>query len=332
MENKLRRVCIAGTGAFLPENVVTNAMIEARGVDTSHEWIVERTGIHERRMVTPGTGVSDLGAPASRQALEAAGIRADQLDAIVFATTTPDHVTPPASSMLQREIGAEKAAAFDVSAGCSGFVVGFDVGRAMVASGPFENVLVVGGDVMSAIIDPLQRDTCIIFGDGAGAVLLRPSAEGDGEVLRTTLGGQGEYDVMHMKAGGSKYPATAKTVAAREHFFHMEGRKVYKFAVNKIVELVREVLDETGYDLADVACFVPHQMNQLILESAFVRNLGVPWEKVVVNLNRYGNTTAGTVPIALDEAVRDGRIKRGDLVVMLAVGAGLSWGAALVRY
>ncbi len=327
-----RKVCIAGTGTGLPEKVITNDMIAARGVDTSDEWIVQRTGIRERRMVEPGTPVSALGAPAARQAMDAAGVQPGEIDAIVFATTTPDQITPPASSILQREIGADNAAAFDLSAGCSGFVVGLDVGRALVASGPYRNVLVVGGDIMSAVIDPMQRDTCIIFGDGAGAAVLREPREGEGEILKTVLGAQCDDEVMYLKAGGSKLPASAKTVAAGEHYFQMQGRRVYKFAVKKLAELVEEAVAGTGYEVSDVDWFVPHQMNQLILDSAFVKHLGVPWERVIVNLDRYGNTTAGTVPIALDEAVRDGRLQRGQLAVLVAVGAGLSWGAALIRY
>jgi 3-oxoacyl-[acyl-carrier-protein] synthase-3 len=331
-ETRIQPVRIAGTGHFVPEGRLTNAMLEARGIGTTESWIAERTGIQERRIVEPGTPVSALALPASREALKVAGVEPEAVEAIVFGTSTPDHISPPSACMLQRSLGATNAAAFDVIAGCSGFVVCLDLAVSMVASRRYRNVLVIGADVMSAIINPKQRETCIIFGDGAGAALVQAAEPGEGSILKSILGAEGNDEVMYVRAGGSRYPASAETLAAEEHYFQMSGRKVYKFAVKKVASLVEEVLEGTGYGLDDVDWFVPHQMNELILKNAFREKLGVPWEKVVINLDKYGNTTAGTVPIALDEAVRDGRIKPGDLVVLVVVGAGLSWGATLLRY
>ena len=328
----VKRVRIAGTGAFLPEDRLTNAMLEARGIGTTEEWILERTGIHERRVVKPGTAVSEMTLPAARQALEAAGLGPDELDAIVFGTSTPDSISPPSACMLQRYLEATNAAAFDVIAGCSGFVVGLDLARAMVASGQYQNVLVVGADVMTSVVNPLQRDICVIFGDGAGAAVLQPAEAGEGEILACKLGAQGDNEIMYVKSGGSRFPTSQETVANDEQYFQMAGRRVYRFAVKKIESLVRELLESEGYTLDDVDWFVPHQMNELILRNAFIDQLKVPWDKVVINLDKYGNTTAGTIPIALDEAIRDGRIQRGQLVLMVVVGAGLSWGTALIRY
>lgn len=328
----VNRVRIAGTGAFLPETRLTNAILEARGIGTTEEWILERTGIRERRMVEPGTPVSEVARPAAESALEAAGIGAEDVDAIIFGTSTPDSICPPSACMLQRDMSATNAAAFDLIAGCSGFVVGLDVGRAMVGSGRYRNVLVVGADVMTSVVNPMQREVCVIFGDGAGAAVLQAASDDQGEIINSILGAQGDNEIMYVKSGGSRYPTSAETVANEEHYFQMAGRRVYKFAVKKIETLVHDVLAGTEYRLADVDWFVPHQMNELILRNAFSEQLQVPWERVVVNLDKYGNTTAGTVPIALDEAVRDGRIKRGDLIMMVVVGAGLSWGVALVRY
>jgi 3-oxoacyl-[acyl-carrier-protein] synthase-3 len=328
----VKRIRIAGTGAFLPETRLTNAMLEARGIGTTEDWIIERTGIRERRIVEPGTPVSAVALPASRQALEAAAIGPEDVDAIVFATSTPDSISPPSACMLQRDLGATNAAAFDVIAGCSGFVISLDIGRAMVASGQCRNVLSIGADVMTSVVNPKQRDVCIIFGDGAGAAVLQAATDDQGAIINSILGAQGDNELMYVKAGGSRHPTSVETVANDEHYFQMVGRRVYKFAVKKIDTLVRDVFEGTEYTLDDVDWFVPHQMNELILRNAFTEQLQVPWEKVVVNLHKYGNTTAGTIPIALDEAVRDGRIKRGDLIVMVVVGAGLSWGVALVRY
>ncbi len=330
--SEIRRVRIAGTGAFLPERRLTNSMLEARDIGTSNDWIVERTGILERRMVEPGTPVSEIALPAAKQAIAAAGITPQDVDAIVFATSTPDSICPPSGCMLQKLLDASSAMAFDVISGCCGFVVALDLGRSMLASGQYNNVLVVGADIMTSMVNPLQRDVCIIFGDGAGAAVLQTAKDEQGAILRSVIRSQGDNEVMYVKAGGSRHPTTAETVANDEQFFQMEGRRVYKFAVKTIESLVHEVLKESEYELSDIDWFVPHQMNKLILKSAFVDRLGVPWERVVVNLERYGNTTAGTVPIALDEAVRDGRIQRGDLICMVVVGAGLTWGATLARF
>lgn len=328
----VRRVRIAGTGAFLPEKRLTNAMLEARGIGTSDEWIIERTGIRERRMVEPGTPVSEITLPAALQAMEAAGIGREDVDAIVFGTSTPDSISPPSACMLQKLLDAPSAMAFDVISGCSGFVVSLDLARAMVASGQYENVLAIGADVMTSVVNPLQRDVCVIFGDGAGAAVVKAAEDDQGAILRSVIRSQGDNEIMYVKSGGSRHPTSAETLANDEQYFQMAGRRVYRFAVKTIESLVHEVLEGTEYQISDVDWFVPHQMNELILRTAFIDRLGVDWDRVVINLERYGNTTAGTIPIALDEAVRDGRIKRGDLICMVVVGAGLTWGATLARY
>jgi len=328
----IRRVRIAGTGAFLPEKRLTNAMLEARGIGTTDEWIFERTGIRERRMAEPGTPVSEIALPAAQQAMEAAGIGPADVDAIVFGTSTPDSISPASACMLQKSLAAPSAGAFDIISGCSGFLVALDLGRAMVAARQYENVLAVGADVMTSVVNPLQRDVCVIFGDGAGAAIVQPATDEQGAILHSVIRSQGDNEIMYVKAGGSRHPASAETVANDEHYFQMAGRRVYVFAVKTIESLVHELLAETEYEISDIDWFVPHQMNELILKTAFVERLGVPWERVVVNLERYGNTTAGTIPIALDEAVRDGRIQRGQLICMVVVGAGLTWGATLARY
>ena len=330
--SEIRGVRIAGTGAYLPEKRLTNAMLEARGIGTSDEWIIERTGIHERRMVEPGTPVSAIALPACQQAMETAGIGPEDVDAIVFGTSTPDSISPPSACMLQKALDAPTAAAFDVISGCSGFVVALDLARAMVASCQYENVLAIGADVMTSVVNPLQREVCVIFGDGAGAAVAQAATGDQGTIMRSVIRSQGDNEIMYVRAGGSLKPTTAETVANDEHYFQMAGRRVYRFAVKTIESLAYEVLEGTGYSLADIDWFVPHQMNELILRTAFVDRLGLPWEKIVFNLDRYGNTTAGTIPIALDEAVRDGRIQRGDPICMVVVGAGLTWGATLARY
>ena len=330
--SEIRGVRIGGTGAYLPEKRLTNAMLEARGIGTTDEWIIERTGIRERRMAEPGTPVSDIAVPAAQKAMEAAGVGPGDVDAIVFGTSTPDSLSPPSGCMLQKALDLPSAVAFDVLSGCSGFLVALDLARSMVASRQYENVLAVGADVMTSVVNPMQREVCVIFGDGAGAAVVQPASEDQGTIFKTITRSQGDNELMYVRAGGSYQPATPEAIANGEHFFQMAGRRVYRFAVKTIESLIEEVCEETGHAISDIDWFVPHQMNELILRTAFIERLGIPWEKVVFNLDRYGNTTAGTIPIALDEAVRDGRIQRGQLICMVVVGAGLTWGVTLARF
>lgn len=313
----------------MPTRVLTNADLE-RLVDTSDAWIVERTGIHQRRIVE-GQATSDLATAAARSALQAAGVAPGDVELILVATVTPDEVCPPATCRVQAALGAPRAAGFDLSAACSGFINAFMTGHRLVASGAFANCLVVGADVMSVMTDYEDRGTCILFGDAAGAVFLGEPRSG-GEILDHVLGLDGRgADMISTPAGGSRRPANAATVAAREHFLRMSGREVFKFAVQKMPEVVLELLARNGFGIDDLALLVPHQANVRILEAG-AKRLGLPMDRVFVNGDRFGNTAAGSVPLALDEAVRSGRVRSGDLVCLVAFGGGLSWGASLIRW
>ncbi|MAF65631.1 MAG: 3-oxoacyl-ACP synthase [Planctomycetes bacterium] len=323
-------VGIAGIGSYAPERVVPNAHFE-EFLDTSDEWIVQRTGIKERRFVAAGENTSHMCLAAARKALEAAGVTGEELDMIIVGTVSPDQQLPAVANLVQVGLGATKAACFDVNAACTGFLTSLVTAESFIAAGRARRVLVLGAETLSRFIDFTDRGSCILFGDGAGAAVLMPHADcGQGEILRSTMGSDGEgYSVIEMPAGGSGRPASHETVEAREHFLKVHGRDVYRFAVAKIASLVREMLE--GHTLDEVSVVVPHQVNRRIIDSA-VEKLDIPPEKVVINIDRYGNTSAASVPLALDEALRDGRIEKDKLVIMAAFGAGLSWGGALVRW
>ena len=324
------KVNIAGCGSYLPEKVLTNDDL-SRMVNTSDEWIVPRTGIRERRIVEPGKEASsDLAAIAAVRAMEMAEVRGEDLDLIIAATITPDHIFPNTACLLQKHLKAARAGAFDLSASCSGFIYAMETGKQFILSGTCTKVLVVGVDCMSTITDYKDRNSCIIFGDGAGAVVLKPSL-GNGEIFETTLGAQGESDLFLVPAGGSRMPASRDSVENRSHYLKMEGRKVFRFAVAKMQELLEAAVKQNGFSADDIRWVIPHQVNRRILESAF-RRINIPMDRVVINIERYGNTSAGSVPVALDEAVRDGRIERGDLCAMVAFGAGLSWASTVFRW
>ncbi|MEZ5967233.1 MAG: beta-ketoacyl-ACP synthase III [Planctomycetota bacterium] len=326
---RLRPVAVLATGSAVPARVLTNGELE-RSVDTSDEWIVSRTGIRERR-IADQQATSDLAALAAHRALEVAGVAPDQVELIVVATVTPDEVCPPAVCRVQAAIGATRAAGFDLSAACSGFVNAFMTGHRLVASGAFANCLVIGADVMSSMTDYEDRETCVLFGDAAGAVFLGEPREG-GEILDHIVGLDGRgADLIMTKAGGSRRPASAATVAQREHYLRMQGREVFKFAVHKMPEVVEDLLTRNGLSVGDLALLVPHQANLRILEAG-AKRLGLPMDRVVVNVDRHGNTAAGSIPLALDESARSGRIRRGDLVCTVAFGGGLSWGGSLIRW
>jgi 3-oxoacyl-[acyl-carrier-protein] synthase-3 len=323
-------VGIAGTGSYVPERVVPNAYFE-RLVDTSDEWIVQRTGIQERRFASPDQATSDLSLEAARKALEAAGVKAEELDLVVLGTLTPDYLLPSTACLVQDRLGATNAGAFDVNAACTGFLTALHTGEAFVAAGRARRVLVIGAEKLTSFVDFEDRTSCIIFGDAAGAAVLTPLDEcGQGEILRTTLGSDGKgYDFIHMPAGGSRRPPSAETLEKREHFIRMRGRDVFRFAVTYMGEMVREMI--AGHSPEEIGLVVPHQVNKRIIEAALER-LEIPGDKVVVNIERYGNSSAATVPLALDEAVRAGRIEKGKLVVLVAFGAGLTWGGTLIRW
>jgi 3-oxoacyl-[acyl-carrier-protein] synthase-3 len=326
----LRRVGIRGTGSSVPAKVLTNQDLE-RMVDTSDEWITSRTGIKERRVVVDGETTGTLACEAAQRALEAAGISAGDLDAILVATVTPDHQFPSTACRVQTTLGAARAAAFDLSAACSGFLYGMHVARALVGGGGADNVLLVGAETLSRIVDYTDRTSCILFGDGAGAAVFSTRFE-RGEVLPSRIYADGSgYEVMWLRGGGSAERLTPEALAAGHQFLRIRGREVYKFAVSRFVELVEEQI-RANPDL-ELGLVIPHQVNLRIIESAREK-LGVPPEKIYCNIEKYGNTSAASIPIALDEAARGGALDgaQGKLVVFCAFGAGLTWASGALRW
>jgi len=323
------RVSITGIGSKAPEHVMTNDEL-AKLVETSDEWIVERTGIHERRVAAPGEALSDLALPASIDALAHAGVHGSALDLIVVATVTPDMMFPSTGAILADRLGAKDAAAYDLSAGCTGFVYAIAQAHGMVASGLVDRALVVGGDVLSRVVDWTDRSTCVLFGDGAGAVVLERVP--DGGFLGFELGADGSGGPqLYMPAGGSRAPATAETVAERQHFAKMNGREVFKFATRVLVDSAEKVLHECDVQVDEIDVYVPHQANVRIIDHAR-KKLGIPEEKTVVNVDRFGNTSSGSIPLALGDAEADGRLAAGEMVLMTGMGAGLTWGSALIEW
>jgi 3-oxoacyl-[acyl-carrier-protein] synthase-3 len=314
---------ITGLGSRVPDRVVTNDDL-ARYVDTSDEWIVERTGIRERRMAAPEEALSDLALPAARDALDQAGVAGEDLDLIIVATVTPDMTFPSTGAILADRLGAAGAAAYDLSAGCTGFVYGIAQAYGMIAGGLASRALVVGGDILSRILDWTDRSTLVLFGDGAGAVVIEPSS---------THGFLG-FDLGVDGAGGSSLwlPGSgSRLVSEPEKYVKMNGREVFKFATRILVQSARDVLARCGATIDDVDLYIPHQANMRIIEHA-TRKLGLPSERVVINVDRYGNTSSGSIPLALADAARDGRLRPGRLVLMTGMGAGLTWGSALLRW
>jgi 3-oxoacyl-[acyl-carrier-protein] synthase-3 len=322
-------VSITGIGAYAPQRVMKNDEL-AQIVDTSDEWIVERTGIRERRVASPDEALSDLALPAAKDALQQAGLQPSSVDLIVVATVTPDMLFPSTGAILADQLGAKDAAAYDLSAGCTGFVYALVQAHGMVASGLVDHALVVGGDVLSKIVDWEDRSTCVLFGDGAGAVVLERVPEGG--FLGFELGADGSGGPqLYMPAGGSRAPATAETVADRQHFAKMNGREVFKFATRVLVDSAEKVLDECGVPVEEIDVYVPHQANVRIIDHAR-KKLGIPEERTVVNVDRFGNTSSGSIPLALGDAESDGRLKEGEMVLMTGMGAGLTWGSALIEW
>jgi 3-oxoacyl-[acyl-carrier-protein] synthase III len=307
-------------------------------VATNNQWIVERTGIRERHIVEKGTATSDLAARAAQACLERRGIDASEVDAIIVATVTPDMLFPATACLVQEKIGAPHAWGFDLSAACSGFVYALQVGAKLVESGAHKKVLVIGADVMSSIVDYTDRTTCILFGDGAGCVLLEPCepAHDDKEAevglvdFFHEIDGSGAH-ALNMAAGGSALPPSHATVDAKQHFIHQDGQTVYKFAVRKMAEAAETVLQRNGIQGSELGCFIPHQANKRIILSTAER-LGMPEDRVIINIDRYGNTTAATIPLAMHTAIEENRLKRGDLVLLASVGAGFTVGATLLRW
>ncbi len=321
---------ITGTGIALPSRILTNADLE-KMVDTSDEWIRTRTGIRERRIADADTTTADLAVGAAAEALANAGLRAAEVDLILVATVTADTIFPSTACRVQARLGAAGAAALDIAAGCSGFIYGLAVGAQFIATGLYRNVLVIGAETLSKITNWQDRSTCIVFGDGAGAAVLQPVEAGRG-FLSFTLGADGQGgDLLSLPAGGAKLPASHATVDQGLHYIHMAGNEVYKFAVRVMGAAAVQALAKGGLTREDIDCLIPHQANLRIIEAA-VKRLSVPMEKVFVNVDRVGNTAAASIAIALHEAVRAGRITTGDTVVLVGFGAGLTWGAAVLRW
>ena len=331
MVKTLRHVKISGLSTYVPPKVLSNADLE-KLVDTSDEWILQRTGIRERHIVEPGVATSDLAKEAAIGAMQQAGVTPDQIGFIVVGTTTPDTIFPSTACMLQHKIGAKRAWGFDLGAACSGFTYALTTGMQMIATGAHDHVLVVGADVMSSIIDYTDRTTCVLFGDGAGAAVLSVASESDPHILDFAheIDGSGG-PALCMPAGGSKLPASHETVDQRLHYVKQDGATVFKFAVKKTEEICRRVLDRNRLTSSDLDLFVSHQANRRIIAAAAER-LGLPDDKVVINLEMYGNTTAATIPLALADAMRQKRLKKGSLVLLTSVGAGFTVGAVLLRW
>lgn len=327
----LRRVKIAGLSTYVPPRVLTNEDLE-KLVDTTNEWIIQRTGIRERHIVDPGVATSDLAKEAAIGAMRQAGITPADLGFIVVGTTTPDTMFPSTACVLQEKIGAPNAWGFDLGAACSGFTYSLTTAMQMVATGAHDHALAVGADVMSSIIDYTDRTTCVIFGDGAGAVVLAPAEEDEPHIIDFAheIDGSGGPSLC-MPAGGSRLPASRETVEQRMHYVKQDGQAVFKFAVRKTEEICRRILERNGIDPSQIDLFVSHQANRRIITAAAER-LGLPESKVIINLEMYGNTTAATIPLALADAVRQNRIAKGDLVLLTSVGAGFTVGAVLLRW
>jgi 3-oxoacyl-[acyl-carrier-protein] synthase-3 len=321
---------ILGTGTALPEKVVTNADLE-KLVETSDQWITERTGIKERRQAGPGETTSTLSTIASRRALEMAGITAQDLDLIICSTISPDMPLPSTASFIQRELGARSCCAFDLAAACSGFLFGMTVAEQYIKTGKAKYVLVIGAELLSRYLDYKDRTTCVIFGDGVAAAILGPATPPSG-ILSSELHTNGQYaDHLYIPAGGTSKPASCETVTGREHYIKMRGNELFKVAVRSLEEVSRRVLKDAGVTTDQLALMIPHQANQRITDAIRSR-LGVPEEKVYANISRVGNTSSASIPICLDECVRNGKINKGDLILMSAFGAGVTWGAILMRW
>ena len=325
------RAKISSVGTYVPPRLLTNSDLE-KMVETNDQWIVERTGIRERHLVDKGVATSDLAVEAAKCCLKKRGIAASEVEVIIVATVTPDMMFPATACLVQNKLGVPGAWGFDLSAACSGFPYALQVGAKLVESGMHKKVMVIGADVMSSIIDYTDRATCVIFGDGAGAVLLEPCAEGEVGLIDYwhEIDGAGAVS-LNMPGGGSLNPTTAETVAKKMHYVHQDGQAVYKFAVRKMAEATEKVLERNGLKGSQLAAFIPHQANKRIILSTAER-LGMPEDSVIINIDRYGNTTAATIPLAMKTALDEGRLKKGDLVLLASVGAGFTVGATLLRW
>jgi len=325
------QVCIAGTGSYLPETILTNDDL-AKRVDTSDEWIFTRTGIRERRVAAEGEHTSHMATKAAQKALKQAGLDAADVQLIIVATITPDTLTPATACYVQQQLGASKAVAFDISAACSGFLYAMKICKRMISDGAFENALIIGAEKLSAFVNWEDRTTCVLFGDGAGAAVLRRSKAGEGSILATEMGTDGNLThLLNIPGGGSACPITSSNVGDHLSTLAMQGKEVFKHAVTRMKEAAEVVIQRAGLQPSDIACVIPHQANLRIID-AISERLSVPEGRVFVNLDKYGNTSAAAVAIALDEANRSGAFKKGDNIVLVVFGAGLTWAAAAIQW
>ena len=324
------RATVTATARYLPERVLTNADLE-KMVDTSDEWIRNRTGIENRHLVSEGEVTSDMCAHIANRLLEKSKKSAGEIDVILIATCTPDFPVVATAAIVQDKIGAKNAWGFDIAAACSGFVYAMETGAKMIESGDYNNVMVMGADTMSSIIDYSDRNTCVIFGDGGGGVLLEPT-DTDAGVLDSILHTDGSgSQYLKVPAGGSVHPASKDTIEKKMHYVYQDGKTVFKFAVKKMADVSKEILDNNGFTGSDIKLFIPHQANRRIIDAA-AKRCGLSADQILVNINKYGNTTAGTIPIALDEAVETDRLNNGDLLLLAAFGGGFTWGSMLIRW
>ncbi len=327
-----RSTVILGTGSYAPKQILTNEDL-SKMVDTSDEWIRARSGIRERRIAAPDEATSDLAVHAARLALEDAGLPASEIDLVIVATITPDYPMPSTACVVQSKLGIKSSAAcFDVNAACSGFIYALDTACAMISSGRYKKALVIGAEKLSSVVNWKDRGTCLLFGDGAGAAVVGAGHQSGTGLLGTRLGALGDdTELLFIPAGGSRTPASAKSVAAGDHFIKMKGKEVFKLAVRVMEEAARDILEQHGLSANQIGLVIPHQANLRIID-AIAQYLELPVERFFVNVDRYGNTSAASIPIALDEARRVGRIKRGDVTLLVAFGAGLTYGSALIRW
>ena len=326
----MRKTKIAGTGSYLPEKVLTNADLE-KMIDTSDEWISTRTGIKERRIVAQDQAASDLAYEASKKAMQASQVKAEELDMIIVATITPDMIFPATACVLQEKLGAKGTAAFDLEAACSGFLYGISIGSQFIATGMYDNVLVVAAEALSKIIDWKDRSTCVIFADGAGAAVLKPSFDSSG-IISNYLGADGTgADLVGVPAGGSRLPASQETVRDRQHYMKMRGNGLFKRAVNAMIQAIDVSLEKGGLTYNEIDFFIPHQANIRIINPV-AKRIGLDKNKVYINLDQCGNMSAASVAVALDQAVREGKIKKGDKVLLTCFGGGLTWASLVIEW
>lgn len=323
-------IAVIGTGSYVPEKKLTNLDLE-KIVDTTDEWITTRTGIRERRIAAPGQSTSDLACEAARKALKSAHLKADEIDLIVVATITPDVVFPATACYVQHKLGAENAVAFDISAACTGIVYALSIVKNLMLGQGYRNAIVIGAEVMSRSLNWSDRNTCVIFGDGAGAIVLQAGHPNRGLIYEYMGTNGSAADLINIPAGGSREPLTPQLLEEKKNCIYMDGKEVYKFAVRVMGESIERALKDCEISADDVALMIPHQANIRIIKAS-ADKFGIPYEKVYVNIDRYGNTSGASIGIALDEAAKEGRIKRGDIIILVAFGSGLTWGSSVIRW